>query len=146
MPVTLDASVLVSAYLASDVHHGQSLRLLGALMEAKVDIHVPTLLLSEVAAALARNSREPKRGLAAIEIIEETSGIRLHSISLALAKKAAELASTSFLRGADAIYAAVAQATSSTLITLDNEMRQRAAKSAPTLTPSEWLCRTADHN
>lgn len=144
MHVTLDASVFVSIYLASDAHHG--LRLLGRLIEEEADLHAPTLVLAEVAAALARNTRQPKRGLAALEMIKQTPRLRLHSLSLPFAEKAARLASTLFLRSSDSIYVAVAITTGTLLITLDNEMGQRAGKEARTLTPSEWLSRPTSND
>ena len=52
MRMTLDASVFVSAYLASDVHHAISMKLLGTLIENKIDLNVPVLVLTEVAAGL----------------------------------------------------------------------------------------------
>ncbi len=141
MDVTLDASVFVSIYLANDVHHVDSRCLLERLIEQEADLNAPTLVLAEVAAALARNTREAERGLAALEMINRTPRLRLHPLSFPLAEKAARLASTSFLRGADAIYVAVAITTGTVLVTLDKEMRQRAGKEARTLTPSEWLSR-----
>lgn len=126
MRVTLDASVFVSAYLASDAHHTDSIRFLGRLIEDKIDLNAPVLVLAEVAAALARNTRDPQQGLVACEMIERTPRLQLYVLSLPLGKKAAELASTRFLRGADSVYAALADATGSVLVTLDKEMCQRA--------------------
>ncbi len=141
MRVTLDASVFVSAYLASDVHHAISMKLLGALIENRIDLNVPVLVLAEVAAALARNTRDTERGLAAKGMIEQTPRLQIYPLSLALGKKAAEFASTRFLRGADSVYVAVANATGSVLVTLDDEMRQRASEAIATLTPTEWVSR-----
>jgi predicted nucleic acid-binding protein len=104
MRVTLDASVFVSAYLASDVHHAISMKLLGTLIENKIDLNVPILVLAEVAAALARNTRETERGLAAKGMIEQMPRLQIYPLSSALGKKAAEFASTRFLRGADFVY------------------------------------------
>jgi predicted nucleic acid-binding protein len=71
---------------------------------------------------------------------------RLPSLSLALlddalATRAAEIAMTHRLRGADAVYVAVAEAFNATLITWDTEMLERAAAVVPTVTPSDWLAR-----
>lgn len=142
MRVTLDASVFVSAYLASDAHHTDSIGLLGRLIEDTIDLNAPVLVLAEVAAALARNTRDPQRGLVAREMIERTPRLQLYALSLPLGKRAAELASTRFLRGADSVYVALADATGSVLITLDNEMCQRATDAPVTVTPADWFSRS----
>jgi predicted nucleic acid-binding protein len=139
MRVTLDASVFVSAYLASDVHHTESVSLLGRLIEVKIDLNAPVLVLAEVAAALARNTHDPKRGLAGKEMLEQTPRLQLYPLSLPLGKSAAGLASAHFLRGADAVYVALASSTGSVLVTWDQEMRQRGSAATVTLTPTEWL-------
>jgi predicted nucleic acid-binding protein len=92
MRVTLDASVFVSAYIASDVHHTESVSLLGRLIEVKIDLNAPVLVLAEVAATLARNTRDPKRGLAGKEMLEQTPRLQLYPLSLPLGKSAAGLA------------------------------------------------------
>ncbi len=99
MRVTLDASVFVSAYLASDVHHTESVSLLGRLIEVKIDLNAPVLVLAEVAAALARNTHDPKRGLAGKEMLEQTPRLQLYPLSLPLGKSAAGLASVHFAQG-----------------------------------------------
>jgi hypothetical protein len=88
---------------------------------------------------MARNTRDPQRGQAAREMIEQTPRMQLYPLSVALGKKAADFASTLFLRGADSVYVAAADMTGSTLITSDNEMRERAREATVTLTPAEWL-------
>ena len=55
------------------------------------------------------------------------------------AQRAADLAADHSLRGADAVYAAVAQRNGTTLITLDDEHYQRAAAVIATRTPAEAL-------
>ncbi len=145
MRVTVDVSVFVSAYLASDPHHATSLKLLGKLIEDKIELNAPVLVLAEVAAAMARNTRDPQRGQAAREMIEQTPRMQLYPLSVALGKKAADFASTLFLRGADSVYVAAADMTGSTLITLDNEMWERASEATVTLTPAEWLGQHQDN-
>jgi predicted nucleic acid-binding protein len=56
-----------------------------------------------------------------------------------LAQQAAELAADYRLRGADATFLAVAQQTGSALVTLDVELRTRAASRITTYTPDEAL-------
>ena len=58
----------------------------------------------------------------------------LMDVDRALANDSADIAARYRLRGADAIYVAVAHIASSTLVTLDNEQRDRAADLVPTMT------------
>lgn len=142
MRVIIDACVLVSAYLASDSHHSISVALLREIRRSKIAIDGPVLLLVEVAAAMARNTQDARSGHIAQRMIEDLPLIRFHPLSLTLAKRAAELASQHFLRGADAVYVAVADATQGTLITLDYEMKARGSAAVPAVTPGEWLEKT----
>lgn len=56
-----------------------------------------------------------------------------------LAERAAQVAAANRLRGADAIYAAVASEFGTTLITWDREMLQRGPAVTRTITPGQWL-------
>jgi predicted nucleic acid-binding protein len=47
------------------------------------------------------------------------------------------------LRGADAVYAAIARRYATTLVTRDEQQRQRASDVVPCLTPQEALDRRA---
>lgn len=53
--------------------------------------------------------------------------------------RSAEIASGQRLRGADAVYTAVAERFGSLLVTLDREQRERAAPLVGTRTPAEAL-------
>ncbi|RRR72295.1 MAG: hypothetical protein EI684_10245 [Candidatus Viridilinea halotolerans] len=56
-----------------------------------------------------------------------------------MAQEAAYLAADRAIRGADAVYVAVAQRYRCALVSLDREQRERAALLVPTLTPTEAL-------
>jgi predicted nucleic acid-binding protein len=77
----------------------------------------------------------------AAQIISELPSLKLNLVDIdtALAQKAAEIAADLSLRGMDAIYVAVAQRNSCTLITLDDEPYQRASQIISVLTPLEAL-------
>ena len=60
-------------------------------------------------------------------------------MTLDRADEAAEIAISYRLRGADAVYAAVALEFGTTLVTWDGEMLQRAPAAVPTMTPTDWL-------
>lgn len=65
--------------------------------------------------------------------------MNLISLDLARVLQAARLAATYRMRGADAVYVAVAQEIGTTLITWDAEMLSRGAQAVAVMTPSDWL-------
>ena len=72
-------------------------------------------------------------------MLEAHPNLNLESLTESRARRAAEVAARLRLRGADAVYVALAEEFNATLITWDNEMLQRGAAVAPTLTPSAWI-------
>ena len=63
--------------------------------------------------------------------------LRFASLTRSLALQAANLAADYRLRGADAVYVAVARQFGTTLVTLDDQQRSRAATSISDRTPAE---------
>jgi len=53
--------------------------------------------------------------------------------------EAERVATTLFLRGADAIYVAAARLSDAVLLTYDAEVIARAAKTVCVMTPDDWL-------
>jgi predicted nucleic acid-binding protein len=64
-------------------------------------------------------------------------GLKLVALSEGLAQQAARRASRHFLKGADAIYVALAASSKAPLVTLDDEMLERGAEAVKTLTPAD---------
>jgi predicted nucleic acid-binding protein len=61
------------------------------------------------------------------------------SLDLSLAIRAAEIAIENRLRGADAVYAAVAENFDAVLVSWDEEMLERCPQSVQTVSPERWL-------
>jgi predicted nucleic acid-binding protein len=91
----------------------------------------PTLLLVEVAAAVARAYGNPTPGIAFAQAIRELPNLRWEALDESLAGEAAELAAVHRLRGADAVYGALAHRHGSTLITLDRQQLERLKDVVP---------------
>lgn len=99
-------------------------------------IAAPVLLLVEVAGAVTRRTGDADQGeRAAIDLVDD-SGVVLIDIDSGLAIESAKLASSLRLRGADAIYVAVAKRLGVPLITWDAEQRERAAFEISVFTPA----------
>ena len=124
--MVVDASVWVSALVGRDTHHGVSRRWLQQRLEATEPLIAPTLLLPEVAGAVARRTGAAEDGLEAAAEIQTMSAVRLVSLDAAICGEAARLAATLKLRGADAVYVAVARALNLAVVTWDQEIILRA--------------------
>lgn len=125
MSVTLDASVLMSARFQSEPFHGEATDLLLRLMVAGELVVSPTLLLVEVAAATARKTGRATDAEEAVRELLRLPNQSFMPLDSIAAEDAGRLAGRLKLRGADAVYAWVAQKSSSAFITLDQEVQNK---------------------
>lgn len=104
----IDASVLVSIYHEPDIFHEASLAWLQHHIESGAMIVAPLLVLSEVSGPIARKTGVAQQGNEAVHQIRTLPNLILVSIDEELASSAAQLAAELKLRGADAVYVALA--------------------------------------
>ncbi len=133
--VTLDASVLVSAFTPSEKAHLPCKALLRQVRESGTAIILPTLAIVEIAAAIGRGQGKPDLGHAFALEVTRFPDLTLVNLDEPLAQAAAEIAARHRLRGSDAVYVAVARRFGATLITLDAEQQERAAALVPVRGP-----------
>ena len=136
---TADASVFVNAFNPHEEGHAESLAFLAAVQEAADPVIVPTLLVPEVASAVARASDDRAGALAYAHAAVALSHVTLVSLTPVLSRQAGELAATHRLRGADAIYVAVARRYGTTVVSRDEEQRSRGSAVVTCQTPEEAL-------
>jgi predicted nucleic acid-binding protein len=115
----------VSALVASEAHHAASRAWLGERDAAEQVIVAPALLVPEVAAAIARRSGRPALGHRAVAALLRLPNLRLVVLDAELAEQAGRIAADSKLRGADAVYVAVAKRLAVPLVTWDQEQIER---------------------
>lgn len=127
-PVTIDASVFVSAFTPTEPAHQTSKAFMLNVREQSVPIIVPVLVLPEISAALARGQGKPKLGLAFVQELRNFPNTTFITVDESIADLAVEIAANNRLRGSDAIYAAVALRFGTELITLDREQLDRLPK------------------
>lgn len=137
--LVIDASVLVADARPSEAGHAQSKALLTALAERRVTVHLPTILLAEIAAAITRAVGDPWLAQRTAEAYGRRPGVHIVAVDHALGMTAARLAAEQRLRGCDAIYVALAQSLGAALITLDREQRERTPPTVHARTPEEAL-------
>ena len=124
-PVTIDASVFVSAFTPIEPAHAASRAFMLSIRATDTPIIVPALLLPEIAAALARGQGKPELGVAFADEVASFPNLILVAVDESLARLAAETAAMYKLRGSDAVYAAVSRRFATRLVTLDREQLER---------------------
>ncbi len=135
MSLTIDASVWIAAADATDKFHQTSRDLLRKVVTDGIAVIQPAFGRTEFACALARRLRDGAQGQ------QLTHSLMNRMVTSEIAMDAAFLTATEnigtslFLRGADALYAEVAQQSQSPLISWDNEHLQRASG----ISPTDWL-------
>jgi predicted nucleic acid-binding protein len=137
--ITLDASVIVRSFDPADPHQPVCQSLLDTLEQRAIAVILPRLVLAELAGAVRRLLRDPIRARLAVSAWSALPHVQIVPLDDLLLDTAAELAGDYALRGADAVYVAVAQRHACTLVSLDREQRERAAPVVTTTTPAEML-------
>lgn len=136
---TIDASVHVSALNPTEAGSADSQAFLAQVQRQRVPLFCPTLLLVEVAAAIACVLDDIGRAVALAMELRGWPNQILVSLDEPLADRAADLAATARLRGADAVYAAVAQQYGTVLVTLDRQQLERLPPVVKTARPADVL-------
>jgi predicted nucleic acid-binding protein len=136
---TIDASVHVSALNPAEADSTTSQVFLALVRQHGLPLFCPTLLLVEVAAAVARAFDDTDRAMALAHALRGLPNQTLVPLDEDLADRAVALAATARLRGADAVYAAVAQQYGTTLITLDRQQLDRLPPLVSTARPADVL-------
>lgn len=147
MRFTIDASVHLNALNPGEEGSAVSQRFLARVHrppppEAVTSPHTvvsPTLLMVEIAAAVARAFDDSERGARLAWAVRELPAQECFALDASLAEAAAEVAAGRRLRGADAVYAAVARRSGSRLVTLDRQQLERLPPAIPTCRPKEAL-------
>jgi len=132
-----DASVWVSLLIPGEVHHAASRRWFTEVVGGGTAIVAPAILLAEVAGAIARRAGETELAHRAVAHILSTPNLRLVTTDRELGTLAARLAAQQRLRGADAMYVAVAYRLQIPLVSWDQEQLARAPDLVPATTPAQ---------
>ena len=134
-----DASFWVAIFVENDAHYTEASECLKRALQLQQAFHAPALALAEVGGAIARKTGDRQAAEMAVQYLVSQPWIAIHHGSETLSHGAARLAVECMLRGADAVYAALARQESALLITLDDEMLKRSAPAILAMTPGDWL-------
>ena len=128
-PVVVDASVWAAFFLITDSSHSASYAWLDRHTSAGGLVISPSILLTEVAAAISRRLGQPsgsQTALRAASAIGRLPQARIVPMDTALMNEATGVAANLALRGADSIYVATALQLGIPLLTWDNEQLTRS--------------------
>ncbi len=134
---TIDASVYLNSLNQNEPGSTHSQTFLAQVHQQALPIFAPTLLLVELAAAAARVLQMPGDGLQLAQALQGLPGITWVNLDQTLALQASRVGSQHRLRGADAVYAAVAQQYNTILVTLDQQHLQRLPSIITVKQPSD---------
>jgi predicted nucleic acid-binding protein len=130
----IDASVWVAFFLESDLHHSRARELVRSLLQNQNEtVRIPNLALIEIAGTISRVTRSSILANKSVRILEAL-GIEVHDLDEPLSKLSTELASQLAIKGADAVYVALARDLADSLVTFDKQQCERAAKIVDVLT------------
>ncbi len=132
--IVTDASVWVSWFVPQDANHAATVPWLRATIQAAVPMVAPGLLLIEVGGAIAwRVDQETARRT--VQLMQQQPYLRLLTLDALGVQRATATAIDLRLKGADAVYVAVAERLGVPLCTWDGEQRTRGGARIPVYTP-----------
>ncbi len=123
----IDASVYVALVNAHEREHSSSWAWFEQARAADDSVVAPVILLAEVASALSRGMGNPTLAHRVAQQLARSEVIELIQITMPIAERAAEIAAEHRIRGCDAVYVALADQLSDTLVTLDRQQLERGA-------------------
>jgi len=136
--IVVDASVWVAYLLPQDRWHALSVGFLDPVLDAGTIMVVPTIFLVEVSASVARQTL-PANGLRVRDRLQDIDLFQWVPIDDALASAAAHFAAELQIRGADSIYAAIAEQLGLPLVSWDRNHVERTTARITVYTPETAL-------
>jgi predicted nucleic acid-binding protein len=134
---TIDTSVLIAALRRQEASHEAARRFVERALAGQVRLRVPTTVLVEVACAIARRAGDASLGTRLAAFLASHPQVVVVPLTEARALAAAHRGARLGLRGMDAVVVEVAAESTAPLVTLDNEVRRRAAGEVLVRAPGE---------
>jgi len=131
----IDASVYIALVNACEDAHASSWAWFEQAKTAREPIFAPVILLTEVAAALSRGTGDPALAHRVVQHLLRSKVIELAPVTTVMAERAAAIAADHRIRGCDAVYIALAEQLSETLVTLYRQQLERGIVVVPTRKP-----------
>lgn len=122
---TLDSSVLISLFNAQDRQHAQTAAWFREAVADGEPLRAPVTAIAEVSAAISIGTGDKQLARDVETHIRHSPLFEFLPVAMPLAERAATIAAEHQVRGADAIYFAVAETLGDRLITLNPRQLQR---------------------
>lgn len=136
MVAVVDASVMVAVLYPRDPFHQASRTWFDRHLQAGDHLAAPLLVISEVAGVIRRETGDAVLARQAVQWLYALPELQRYPLDEALAQLAAEAAVDLSLRGADAVYVALAAQMHLPLITWDRQQRERGGQRIEAREPS----------
>lgn len=131
--VVTDASVWVARLIPQEPRHATCVEWWRSFDASSGRIIVPVLLLAEVGGAISRRTGKPALARQVVQTLLKTPELTFVPMDQELGEHAAQLAASLGLRGADAVYVALAHRLHVPLLSLDDEHTKKAGKTVQVL-------------
>lgn len=131
----VDASVWVSYFIKSEATHLASRDWVARQTDVGVPILGPSIVLTEIAGAVSRRTQREELGRMSSTLVSRLPGFRMVPIDQELTDISVSVASGMRLKGADAVYVALASLVGAPLVSWDKEQIERGGRIVSTQTP-----------
>jgi predicted nucleic acid-binding protein len=133
--VVVDTSVWISRILEDDSNHQAAKAWTDSYLLNGGILIAPALFVTEIAAAISRQTRQPSYARAIIAQLHGMFNLQLVAIDEELIDGATEIATDLGLRGADALFVALAARLNVPLVSFDNEQLLKSVALIETIRP-----------
>jgi predicted nucleic acid-binding protein len=130
---------VVAARSPTEPGYADSAQLLARFASGRAAVVDPTLVVTEIAAAVARKSGDAQLAQSIARAFGTAPHVTLIAVDAAVAFAAAAVAALHGPRASDALYVAIALRFGSALVTLDRRQHAHATGLVQTLWPAEAL-------
>ncbi|HET9659831.1 MAG TPA: type II toxin-antitoxin system VapC family toxin [Thermomicrobiales bacterium] len=137
--IVIDTSAWIAGLMRGDAHHAGTVPFLRLMESRSTQNYVPAHFLAEIAGVLARTGERGEIIEREIGSIEKSGRFHIAPVSVGLGLLAAEIARVAKIRGADAVFVALARGLDFPLITWDRQQRERGSVFCRTMTPVEAM-------
>jgi predicted nucleic acid-binding protein len=127
----VDASIWVALFQENDVFHKQAKMIIQHLFDSEETINVPAIVFVEVSGAIRRRTGKPRHASHAIAKMHALN-LEIRAVDEYFGFFAADITARLGMRGADALYVALAKEVGEVLYTFDQEQITRGGQEVET--------------
>lgn len=133
--VVVDTSVWISWLLPGDPNHIIALNWISSYAQGGGSLLSPTMLVIEISSGVSRATGQPVLARRAVSQVYSLPFIRIVPMDENLVRETTSVAADHKLRGADAVFVALAKIEAMPLVTFDEEQLSRPAGVITTIRP-----------